>query len=119
MRRSVVTVLILSICAFTNPVWCQSPTATVNGLVRDSSAAVVTGAEVQLINEYTNVKYQAKTNNEAIYSVSNLPPGTYRIQVSKIRFKTIVKPDIILKGLDPRAITFDLPVSGVSEIATL
>lgn len=119
MRRSAAVLLILSLCVFTSPVWCQSPTATVNGLVRDSSAAVVQGAEVQLINEYTNVKYQAKTNNEGIYSVSNLPPGTYRIQVSKIGFKTIVKPDIILNVLDARAINFDLPVGALSETVTV
>src|SRR5258708_30163561 len=119
MRRSVVAALILSLCAFTTRVWCHSPTATVNGLVRDSSAAIVPGAEVQLINEHTNVKYQAKTNNEGIYSVSNLPPGTYRIHVSKIGFTTIVKPDIILNVLDARAINFDLPVGAVSETVTV
>jgi hypothetical protein len=91
----------------------------VNGLVRDSSGAVVPGADIQLINEHTNVKYPARTNSDGIYSLSNLPPGTYRVQVSKTGFKTIVKPDIILNVLDARAINFDLPVGAVSEIVTV
>src|SRR6266849_1634920 len=119
MRRCVLAAVILSLTVLTSSVWAQSPTATVNGLVRDSSGAVVPGADLQLINEQTNVKYSARTNSEGIYSVSNLPPGTYRIQVSKIGFKTIVKPDIILNVLDARAINFDLPVGAVSEIVTV
>src|SRR6266849_871580 len=119
MRRCVLAAVILSLTVLTSSVWAQSPTATVNGLVRDSSGAVVPGADLQLINDQTNVKYPAKTNSDGIYSVSNLPPGTYRIQVSKIGFKTIVKPDIILNVLDARAINFDLPVGAVSEIVTV
>jgi len=91
----------------------------VNGLVRDPSGAVVPGAEVQLINEQTNTRYPARTNREGIYSVPNLPPGTYRIQVSKVGFKTIIKPDIVLNVLDARAINFDLPVGAASETVTV
>jgi hypothetical protein len=119
MRQCVLASLIISVAALTISAWGQSPTATVNGIVRDSSGAVVPGADVQLINEHTNVKYPAKTNAEGIYWVSNLPPGTYRIQVSKIGFKTIVKPDIILNVLDARGINFDLPVGAVSETVTV
>src|SRR5258706_5270213 len=109
----------LILFGLTLPIWGQSPTATVNGLVRDPSGAVVPGAEVQLINEQTNTRYPARTNREGIYSVPNLPPGTYRIQVSKVGFKTIIKPDIILNVLDARAINFDLPVGAASETVTV
>src|SRR5712692_1079120 len=119
MRQCALAALMVSVFVVTTSLWCQSPTATVNGLVRDSSAAVVPGADVELINEHTNVKYQAKTNSEGIYSVPNLPPGMYRIQVSKIGFKTIVKPDIVLNVLDARAINFDLPLGAVSETITV
>src|SRR5260370_30724567 len=94
----------------------QSPTATVNGQVRDTSGAVVQGADVQLINDTTNVRYPAKTNSDGIYSVTDLPPGSYRIQVSRAGFKTIIKPGIVLNVLDARAINFHLPVGAFSEI---
>jgi hypothetical protein len=35
-----------------------------------------------------------KTNEEGIYNIPNLPPGTYRAVVQKFAFRTIVKPDI-------------------------
>src|SRR5260370_39335475 len=119
MRQCLLASLIISVAALTISAWGQSPTATVNGIVRHSSGAVVPGADVQLINEHTNVKYPAKTNSEGIYSASNLPPGTYRIQVSKLGFKTVVKPDIILNVLDARAINLDLPIGAVSETVTV
>jgi hypothetical protein len=119
MRRCALAGVILSLTVLTSSGWAQSPTATVNGLVRDVSGAVVPGAEVQLINDQTNVRYHAKTNGEGIYVAPNLPPGAYRIQVSKEGFKTIVKPDITLNVLDARAINFDLPVGAASETVTV
>src|SRR3981081_523902 len=100
MRQCVLASLIIGFAALNISAWGQSPNATINGIVRDSSGAVVPGADVQLINEGTSVKYPAKTNGEGIYAVPNLLPGSYRIQVSKDGFKTIVKPDIVLNVLD-------------------
>ncbi len=117
-RVAIVVILCIVILgAF--PLHSQSPTATVNGQVRDTSGAVVQGADVQLINDTTNVRYPAKTNKDGIYSVTDLPPGTYHIQVSKAGFKTIVKPNILLNVLDARAINFDLPVGAVSQTVTV
>jgi hypothetical protein len=117
-RKGVVVVLCIIILGVF-PLHSQSPTATVNGQVRDTSGAVVQGADVQLINDTTNVKYPAKTNSDGIYSVTDLPPGTYHLQVSKAGFKTIIKPDIRLNVLDARAINFDLPVGAASETVTV
>src|SRR5713226_1756114 len=117
--RTVVFVVLCIIILGAFPLHSESPTATVNGQVRDTSGAAVQNADVQLINDRTNVRFPARTNQEGIYSVSNIPPGTYHIQVSKAGFKTIIKPDIVLNVLDARAINFDLPVGAVSEIVTV
>jgi hypothetical protein len=117
-RKAVVVVLCIMLLG-TFPLHSQSPTATVNGQVRDTSGAVVQGADVQLIDDKTNARYPAKTNRDGIYSVTDLPPGTYHIQVSKVGFKTLVKPDILLNVLDARAINFDLPVGAISQTVTV
>jgi hypothetical protein len=101
------------------PLFPQSPTATVNGQVRDTSGAVVQDADVQLVNELTNVRYPARTNRDGIYSIVSIPPGPYRIQVSKAGFKTIIQSNIVLNVLDARAINFELPVGAVSQIVTV
>lgn len=121
MRHSLGVAIV--VCAFlfsaTLPLLAQSPTATVNGQVRDTSGSLVPDAEVQLVSELTNVKYPARTNSEGIYSIVNVPPGAYRLQVSKAGFKTIIQSNITLNVLDARAINFELPVGAVSEIVTV
>jgi hypothetical protein len=97
----------------------QSPTAAVNGQVRDTSGAVVQYADVQLIEDRTNVSHATKTKRDGIYAFTNIPPGNYHLQVSKAGFKTVVKPDIVLNVLDALAINFDLPVGAVSQTVTV
>jgi hypothetical protein len=97
----------------------QSPDGTINGLVLDPTGRVIVGAEIRIENDATDVQYVGKTNGEGIYVVTNLPPGTYRLQVSKIGFKTLIKPDIILNVQDSLAINFTLPVGAASETITV
>jgi hypothetical protein len=97
----------------------QSPTGTISGIVVDPSGGVVAGAEILIVSDTTNVQYPSKTDSEGVYVVPNLPPGPYRIQVSKIGFKTIIKPDIVIHVQDALAINFRLPLGAVSEIVTV
>jgi hypothetical protein len=97
----------------------QSPNGIINGLVIDPSGAVIPGAEIRVVNDATAVQYIGKTNGEGIYVVTNLPPGMYHLQVSKIGFKTLIKPDIILNVQDSLAINFTLPVGAASETVTV
>ncbi|MGC1673382.1 MAG: TonB-dependent receptor [Candidatus Acidiferrales bacterium] len=97
----------------------QSPNATINGLVLDPDDRAIAGAEIRIANDATGVQYTGKTNEEGIYVVTNLPPGPYRLQVSKLGFKTLIKPDIILNVQDTLAINFTLSVGAFSEIVTV
>ena len=97
----------------------QSPNGNINGLVLDPTSRVITGAEIIVVNDVTGVKFTAKTNNEGVYVLPNLPPGPYRIQVSKAGFKTIIKPDITLNVQDALSINFTLPVGALLETVTV
>ena len=97
----------------------QSPTGTISGVVFDPSQAVVAEAEITIVNDATRVQYFTKTNGAGIYVVTNLPPGAYRIQVAKIGFKTIIKPDIVIHVQDALAINFTLPIGAASEVVTV
>ncbi|HKW35225.1 MAG TPA: TonB-dependent receptor [Candidatus Acidoferrum sp.] len=97
----------------------QSPTGTISGIVTDPSGAAIAGAEILVENDATRVQVSGKTNEEGIYVIPNLPPGSYRVQVSKVGFKTIIKPDIVLNVQDALAINFALPLGAVSEIVTI
>jgi hypothetical protein len=97
----------------------QSPNGIVNGLVLDPDDRAIAGADIRIVNDATGVQYTGKTNGEGIYVVTNLPPGPYRLQVSKIGFKTLIKPDIILNVQDNLGINFTLSVGAASEIVTV
>ena len=101
------------------PMLAQSPNANINGQVLDPSSRVIVGADIIAVNDSTGVKYVTKTSGDGIYVLPNLPPGPYRLQVSKLGFKTIIKPDIVLNIQDALAINFTLPVGASMETVTV
>jgi len=87
----------------------QSPNATIAGRVLDPSHAILSDAKVEAINLYTNIRYSGQTNREGSFVIPNLPPGPYRIEVSKSGFKTAVREDVVLRVQDIIALNFTLP----------
>jgi hypothetical protein len=114
-------VILLSACAlmWTATLLAQSPNGVINGLVGDPSNRMVVGADVVVANDVTGLKYTTKTNDEGIYVLPNLPPGPYRLQVSKIGFKTTIKPDIVLNVQDALSINFTLAIGASYETVTV
>ena len=110
-----------SACALTlaSPLLAQSPNGVINGLVVDPSNRVIVAAEIVAVNDVTGVQHTTKTNDEGIYVLPNLPPGPYRIQVSRVGFKTLIKPDITLNVQDALSINFTLPIGAFSETLTV
>jgi len=111
--------LFLLIVLLTRAAVGQSSNGTISGLVLDPSGRAITGADIQIVNDATGIRYPGATNGEGIYAVPNLPPGPYRIQVSKIGFKTLIKPDVTLNVQDALAINFTLPVGAIVETVTV
>jgi hypothetical protein len=110
--------LLLLLCA-TTVVIAQSTDATISGLVLDSSGKVIPDADIEILNESTGVLYSGKTNETGIYTVSILPPGQYRLEVSKIGFKSLIKPGIVLNVQSAVALNFTLPIGAASETVTV
>lgn len=97
----------------------QSPNGTMSGLVLDPDGRAIAEADIQIVNDATRVRHPGVTNREGIYTVPNLPPGPYRIQVSKMGFKTIIKPDIELHTQAALAINFILTIGATSQTVTV
>lgn len=101
------------------PLLAQSPNGMINGIVLDPTNRVIADADVFAINDLTGMKYSRRTSQDGVYVITNLPPGPYRLQISKPGFKTIIKPDIILNVQDQLSINFTLPVGAVMEALTV
>lgn len=115
---SALCLLLLILCA-TIMAGAQSTDATVSGVVVDPSGKVIQDADIEILNEATGLHYSSKTNDDGIYTVTILPPGQYRVQVSKIGFKTLIKSGIVLNVQSAVALNFTLPVGATSESVTV
>ena len=119
MRARFIAGLVLVILVFGFASFAQSTAGTISGIVLDLAGGVIQDADVLIANDLTRVQYSGKTNRDGIYILQGLPPGTYRLQVSKPGFKTLIKPDIVLNVQDAIAINFTLPVGALSEVVTV
>jgi hypothetical protein len=63
-------------------------TATLNGVVRDSSSAVIPQATVTLHNTNTGTERESLTNQSGLYVFVSVPPGEYVLKVQKDGFTT-------------------------------
>src|ERR1700739_1882500 len=78
LRTAVIlAVVVLSSSA---PVDAQSTSASLTGRITDSSKAIVPNAKVIVINTGTRIRYESITNETGSYYVTDLSPGTYRIE---------------------------------------
>jgi hypothetical protein len=116
VRKTLPGLVLLLVLVIGTGAWPQSPAASITGIVFDPDNKVIPGAEIIVVNDLTNVKYVSSTNGDGIYAVVSLPPGPYRVQVSKVDFKTVIKPDIVLNVGDALSLNFTLPV-GASSVA--
>jgi len=97
----------------------QSTSAAITGQVADPSKALIPEAKVTAINDNTNVRYEAATNKSGTYFIPSLPPGEYRVQVERLGFKTIMKPNVILHVQDTVELNFEMAVGSASESLTV
>ena len=77
--------------------YSQTSTATLSGLVRDASSAVVPGASVSARHDATGQVRSAVTGNTGDYVISGLPIGLHTISVNAQGFKTTVISGIALQ----------------------
>jgi hypothetical protein len=72
--------------------------ATIQGIVTDSSQAVVVGATVTLHNVKTNVGVVKQTNDAGLYRFDYVDPGSYTISVQSSGFAKFVQQNIVAQA---------------------
>jgi hypothetical protein len=113
MRLGLILLMLPATCLM------AGPTATLTGRVTDTRGGVIAGVKVDATNVETNVKFFSETNENGLYNIPNLPPGTYRVILTKFAFRTIVKPDVDLHVQDVISFNFSMEVGSVAESVTV
>src|SRR5688500_20191482 len=86
------TLCVFTVVAFllgTGPIFAQTTTGTLRGIVTDTSGAVLPGATVELAGAAGTQTVVADGNGQ--YRFPALTPGVYTLKASLDGFKTIVR----------------------------
>jgi len=106
----------LLLCVFAGQeLRAQRATASVAGLVTDSTGAPVPDAKVTVKNLATGIERTTASNEVGYYTLPALPAGLYSITVSKEGFATFGVPRLVLQVDQNATANAQLQVGQVSE----
>src|SRR5215831_17541760 len=109
----------LIVAGVTTAVAAQVITATVYGVVHDSTGAVLPGAAVVATNQGTNLSRDAITDERGEFVLPVLPAGRYTLKIELPGFKTYTNQGLDLSAGQTVRQTFALEVGQVSENITV
>src|SRR5712692_7957815 len=118
MRVPALAACLLLVCS-SSGLRAQSTNASLTGRIMDPSKAAVADVKIAVIRNDTNVRYETTSNISGDYYLTNLPPGTYRLEIEKPGFKKLIKPDVILHIQDALAIDFEMTLGSATESITV
>jgi hypothetical protein len=118
VSRATACLLLLSACLATNA-FAQVNTASVTGLVSDTTGAVVPNASVTLKNKATNVETTAETDSSGYYTFASVPVGEYAVTVERQGFKRVVLEAVKLEVGQKARVDAALEVGAVTETVTV
>src|SRR5438445_5075702 len=110
-----ITVLVFS----TVTALAQLSTASLNGVVRDSTGAVVAKASVTLRNSDTGVEHNTVSNDAGTYVFSDINPGRYTLKVSAPSFSTKQVSDFVLAVNQTATIDVSLAAGAQTEVISV
>src|SRR5215813_976537 len=94
----------------------QTTTATLSGVVKDASGALVPSVKVTARNASTGATRDATTDSEGRYSLTNLSPGQYDVRAERTGFKTAAQSGVILTVGGATVLDLTVQIGEVSEV---
>jgi hypothetical protein len=96
-----------------------SVTATISGVVRDPSGAVIPDAQVIARNHQTGAAITVLTDAQGFYSLQGLPVDTYDVEINKGGFKRSVHSGLLLSVNDVLKLDVVLELGSAEERVTV
>jgi len=116
MTRLKTAAILLILCVFSASMVNAQTQGELTGAVTDSTGAVMPGVAVVITNENTNIGRKVTTNDNGIYSVPALQPGTYSIRAEKGGFQSMVRAGIELQVQQVARVDFRMQVGQTNEV---
>ncbi len=115
---NLLVVWILAFCAATAAM-AQAGRGSINGLVTDSSGALVRGAKVTATNHATELSVSTVTTAAGLYSFVSLNPGSYIVAASQAGFESVAQDNVTVSVDQVTAVNIALRVGSVNEVVTV
>src|SRR5271169_2005595 len=120
MRRSLGAWAVLGIvilCGWAKPAFSQggASAAQLNGTVRDASGGAVAKASLSLRDIGTNRTYTAVSNENGLYVIPSLPPGSYELTTEATGFAKSTQTGIVLSVGQVATIDVSMSVAQTAE----
>src|SRR4030095_13398141 len=94
-------------------------TGVLTGVGEDGEGQGGAHARVPPINVGTNATREAHTSGEGVYEISQLTPGTYRVEVEASGFSKSVQENVAVNVLQRTTINASLKVGSVTEVVNV
>src|SRR5438093_8886397 len=118
-RRDALAVVFVSLFGLGLPSIAAAQ-ASISGLVKDTSGAVLPGVTVEASSPALIEKTRAAvTDGAGRYSIVDLRPGTYSVIFALPGFSSVKRDGIVLTGTFDAQINADLRVGSVQETVTV
>ncbi len=119
MRRVVLCAVVLCLALFITSREASAQ-ASIAGVVRDGSGAVLPGVTVEASSPALIEKTRGVvTDGSGQYRIVDLSPGTYQVVFTLPGFKTVRREDVVLEGAFSAQINVGLEVGALEESVTV
>ena len=103
------------VCLLAAVVSWASINGSISGLVIDPSGSVIVGGAVTATETQTGVKSETVTDSKGFYNLSELPIGTYDIEITANGFKTFRKSGLVVDANAALRVDATLQVGQTTE----
>jgi hypothetical protein len=86
------------------------------GTITDPSGAAIANAKVTAVNPATNLSVAVNTNATGLYTLKELPPGSYKITAEAPGFRTSTNADVTLNAGTTARVDFRMQLGQTREI---
>ena len=116
LSRQSISIAASAIMFFASSAIAQNAsTGKLSGPVTDPTGATVPNADVKLTNQATGLVRDVQTTDSGLYNFPLLPPGSYRIEVSRSGFKTAERGGVIVNVAESESLPIQLAIGAASK----
>ena len=114
------SLMIMSLALFgSSRAFAQMDQGAIIGVVQDSSGAVISNADVTLIDTDTGLVLKTKSNGSGDYYFSPIKIGNYTVKATALNFETTVQQNIVVHVTDRLNIPLTLKPGSASVTLTV